>query len=61
MTILEFTPPIKREFTNVVEIAMFNALGGNRTLEKIKRIKKYRRRVINREKLHKKKGGKRSD
>lgn len=56
MTILEFTPLIKRELTNVVEIAMFNALGGNRTLEKIKRINKYRRRVKNRNKLYKRKG-----
>lgn len=56
MTILEFTPPIKREINNVIEIAMFNALGGNRTLEKIKRINKYRRRVKNRNKLYKRKG-----
>lgn len=48
MTILEFTPPTRK---NYLETAIINVLQG----EKIKKIRKYKRRVANRNKLHKKK------
>lgn len=46
--ILEFTPPIRK---NYLETAIINVLQG----EEIKKIRKYKRRVANRNKLHKKK------
>ena len=49
MTILEFTPPIRR---NYLEEATIKVLKG----EKIKKKIRYRRRVNNRQKLYKKKG-----